>query len=295
MSKLPFLEILVQSLFLLEVRMRFTKAVSLFIFSSMGALMLGGPASADQLDNIIAKGKIRCGVMLDVPPVGMRDNDNKPVGYDVDFCNDMAKALGVSAEIVETPAPDRIPAILSGRVDVGVASATASLERAKAVAFSRPYQIWDTSVAIKANATNINKYEDLKGKTVGTVRGTSAEVAFLQDVKGWGAGTKNISYGSNAEQFLALSEGKVDGIIESTQIFGEYVKGPGKGKIKICCPTTAAADWTGLMVKRSEPGLRDWVNLFVWHQYKSGRTDELYRKWFGYPAPSMLLPGIGTW
>jgi polar amino acid transport system substrate-binding protein len=179
MSNLPFMEILVQSLFLLEVRMRFTKAVSLFILSSMGALMLGGPASADQLDNIIAKGKIRCGVMLDVPPVGMRDNDNKPVGYDVDFCNDMAKALGVSAEIVETPAPDRIPAILSGRVDVGVASATASLERAKAVAFSRPYQIWDTSVAIKANATNINKYEDLKGKTVGTVRGTSAEVAFL--------------------------------------------------------------------------------------------------------------------
>jgi len=230
-----------------------------------------------------------------VPPVGMRDNDNKPVGYDVDFCNDMAAALGVQAEIVETPAPDRIPAILSGRVDVGVASATASLERAKSVAFSIPYQIWDVSIAVRDDGAGATKYEDLKGKTVGTVRGTSAEVAFIKDEEAWGGGTKHISYGSNAEQFLALTEGKVDAIIESTQIFGEYVKGAGKGKVKICCPTTAPSDWTGLMVKRSEPGLRDWLNLFVWHQYKNGRTDELYRKWFGYPAPSMTLPGIGTY
>ena len=49
---------------------------------------------ADELDDIIAKGKVRCGVMLDVPPVGMRDAKNQPIGYDVEFCKDMAKALG---------------------------------------------------------------------------------------------------------------------------------------------------------------------------------------------------------
>ena len=32
----------------------------------------------------------------------------------------IAKALGVTAEIVETPFPERIPALMSGRVDVGV-------------------------------------------------------------------------------------------------------------------------------------------------------------------------------
>ncbi len=259
----------------------------------VGLIAMTTLAVADKLDDIIASGELKCGVMLDVPPVGMRDNDNKPIGYDVDFCNDMAAALGVKAIIVETPAPDRIPAILSKRVDVGIASATNSLERAKSVAFSIPYQIWDVGVAVAADNSTITTYEDLKGKSIGTVRGTTGEVAFLKDLKKWGEGTSHIAYGSNAEQFLALSQGKVDAIIESTAIFGEYAKGSGKGKIKVCCSvTTAPADWTGLMVNRSEQGLLNWVNLFVWHEWKTGRTDELYRQWFGYPAPDMAYPGI---
>ena len=259
---------------------------------AIGAAVMSANVYADRLDDIIASGKIKCGVMLDVPPVGMRDNDNNPIGYDVEFCKDMAEALGVEAVIVETPAPDRILAILSGRVDVSVASATNSLERAKSVAFSIPYQIWDVGVAVAANNSDIATYEDLKGKSIGTVRGTTGETAFLKDMKQWGGGTSHISYGSNAEQFLALSQGKVDAIIESTAIFGEYAKGKGKGKIKVCCSvTTAPSDWTGLMVKRSDQGLLNWVNLFVWHEWKTGRTDELYREWFGYAAPNMAYSG----
>jgi polar amino acid transport system substrate-binding protein len=266
--------------------------LSMGLFAAL--LMVAGAVQADQLDEIIASGKVRCGIMLDVPPVGMRDADNKPIGYDVEFCKDMAKALGVEAVIVETPAPDRIPAILSGRVDVGVASATNTLERAKSVAFSIPYQIWEVGVAVKADNTSITKYEDLIGKKIGTVRGTYAEVEFLKDFKDWeDKGTTYVSYGSNAEQFLALQQGKVDAILESIAIFGEFIKGPGKGKIKIACNVPdIPADWTGLMVKRDQQGLLNWVNLFVWHQWKTGRTDELYQAWFGYPAPSMAFPGV---
>ena len=67
-------------------------------------------AQADKLDDIIGSGKLRCAVTLDFPPMGSRDEANKPVGFDVDYCNDLAKVLGVDAEIVETPFPDRIPA-----------------------------------------------------------------------------------------------------------------------------------------------------------------------------------------
>ena len=142
-----------------------TKFLTLF-FAILTFAIVG--AKADKLDDIIASGEIKCGVMLDVPPVGMRNNNNEPIGYDVEFCKDMAAALGVKPVFVETPGPDRIPAILSGRVDVGVASATASLERAKSVAFSIPYQIWDLGVAVSANSS-ISSYDDLKNKKVGTV------------------------------------------------------------------------------------------------------------------------------
>jgi len=116
----------------------------------------------------------------------------------------------------------------------------------------------------------------------------------LKDFKEWeGKGTSYVSYGSNSEQFLALQQGKVDALLESIAIFGEYIKGPGKGKIKIACNAPQIpADWTGLMVKRDQQGLLNWLNLFVWHQWKTGRTNELYQAWFGYPAPNMAFPGV---
>ncbi len=273
--------------------MRSRNILGTLAVTALGLAAIAQPAWADKLDDVIADGKLRCGVMLDVPPVGMRDNENKPIGFDVEFCQDMTKALGVEAVIVETPAPDRIPAILSGRVDIGVASATNSLERAKSVAFSIPYQIWSVGVAVREDDKKIAKYDDLIGKKVGTVRGTTPEVAFLKSYKKWkDLGTTYVSYSSNAEQFLALTQGKVDAIIEANAIFGEYMKGSGQGKIKICCDADAPSDWTGLMVKRDALGFLNWVNLFIWHQWKEGRTDQLYRKWFGYPAPNMAYPGV---
>lgn len=247
-------------------------------------------AKADKLDDIIKSGELKCGVMLDVPPVGMRNSNNEPIGFDIEFCKDMAAALGVKAVFVETPSPDRIPAILAGRVDIGIASATNTLERAMSVSFSIPYQIWSTGVAVAEKNTSIKAFEDLKKMNVGTVRGTSGEAAVLEDLKS--RGNNVISYNSNAEQFLALKQGKVDAIIESSAIFGEYAKGEGKGVIKFCCEvTTAPSDWTGLMVKRTDIGLLNWVNLFVWHQHKTGRTNALYKEWFGYEAPSFALAG----
>lgn len=103
-------------------------------------------AHADQLDDIISAGKLRCAVELDFPPNGARDKDNKPIGFDVDYCNDLAKALGVEAEIVDTPDPDRIPAVLSGRADIGIAVASDTLERAKTIGFSIPYFVFTTVI-----------------------------------------------------------------------------------------------------------------------------------------------------
>ena len=67
---------------------------------------LSTQAQADKLDDIIASGTLRCAVVLDFPPMGSRDASNNPIGFDVDYCNDLAAALGVTAEIVETPFPE---------------------------------------------------------------------------------------------------------------------------------------------------------------------------------------------
>nr|BFE96548.1 hypothetical protein GCM10020185_70840 [Pseudomonas brassicacearum subsp. brassicacearum] len=119
---------------------------------------------------------------LDFPPMGFRDESNKPAGFDVDYCNDLAKVLGVDAEVVETPFSDRIPALLSGRADVIVASTSDTLERAKTVGLTVPYFAFQMVVLTRDN-TGITSYADLKGKALGNTSSTYEAIALEKDQK----------------------------------------------------------------------------------------------------------------
>ena len=150
--------------------------------SALLAASITSIAQADKLDDIIGSGKLRCAVTLDFPPMGFRDEGNKPAGFDVDYCNDLAKVLGVDAEVVETPFPDRIPALVSGRADVIVASTSDTLERAKTVGMSIPYFAFNMVVLTRED-TGINTYDDLKGRPVGNTSGTFEAIAQRVQVR----------------------------------------------------------------------------------------------------------------
>ena len=74
------------------------KMKSLAVLAVGSALLCAGPMAfaKDKLDSIIESGKLRCAVVLDFPPMGSRDSSNNPIGFDVDYCNDLAKVLGLS-------------------------------------------------------------------------------------------------------------------------------------------------------------------------------------------------------
>ncbi len=180
------------------------------------ATLLTSPAKADKLDDIIGSGTLRCAVVLDFPPMGSRDENNNPIGFDVDYCNDLAKALGVTAEIVETPFPERIPALMSGRVDVGVASTSDTLERAKTVGMTVPYFAFE--MAVTANEkSGVKSFEDMKGKVVGATAGTFEAIALEQQVKEWGTGEFR-PYQTQADVFLALSQGQIDATVSTSTV-----------------------------------------------------------------------------
>ncbi len=61
------------------------KTLALALTAALGC-SLAGLAQADKLDDIIESGKLRCAVTLDFPPMGSRDAQNNPVGFDVDYC-----------------------------------------------------------------------------------------------------------------------------------------------------------------------------------------------------------------
>lgn len=248
--------------------------------------MLSSVAQADKLDDIIAAGTLRCAVVLDFPPMGSRDASNNPIGFDVDYCNDLAAALGVTAEIVETTFPERIPALMSGRVDVAVASTSDTLERAKTVGFSIPYFAFENAVVAR-EGVEMATWEDLKGKVVGATAGTYEAIWLEGKVKEWGEGEFR-PYQTQADVFLALSQGQLDATVATVEVSEANVKSGNFPGIKIVDKAPMVPDYVALITLREEYGLINYMNLFINQQVRTGRYAELYKKWVGEGEPANL-------
>ncbi len=252
-----------------------------------------GQAAADKLDDVLAKGTVRCAVVLDFPPMGFRDGNNEPVGMDVDMCADLASAMGVEYQVVGVTWAERIPALISGKVDVAIASSSDTLERAQTVGFTVPYMVFQFQALLKDGST-ITSWEELKDARVGAAVGTTYESEFLAykeenwpDAKG-----RYISFQSENESFLAVSQGQVDAVIVTDTAAANVISSGKYGDLKLGPVAPFGADYVGMMTLRQEYGWINYLNLFINRQVRSGRFDELYAKWIGGEAPSLDIQGV---
>jgi polar amino acid transport system substrate-binding protein len=246
-------------------------------------------AQADKLDDVIDNGKVRCGVVLDFPPIGYRDANNEPAGFDVDYCKDLATVMDVDYEIIPLTWAERLPSIVSNRADVVFGGTSDTLERAKTVGFTIPYAIYYAQ-AVVTKESGITSFADMKGKRVGAAVGTVPEIEFLKIAKEWGMENLYQGFQSENEVFLAVAQGKIDaGITTNTAVkpitnqYDTIVAGPRM-------PWTT--DYTSVVGPRKDFGWLNYLNLFVTQQVRSGRYQELWGKYVGGEAPELRIPGV---
>ena len=155
--------------------------------AAVGAVLVAGalPAMADTLDDVVDRGPLRCGVVLDFPPIGYRDAKNEPAGFDVEYCNDLAAALEVEAEVLPVTWAERLPVIVTGRADVVFGATSDSLARARTVGFTIPYAIYYAQGVVNAES-GIESFEDMRGKRVAAAIGTVPEQEWLKIAAEWG-------------------------------------------------------------------------------------------------------------
>jgi polar amino acid transport system substrate-binding protein len=246
---------------------------------------ISSSATADKLDDVIKSGTLNCGVVLDFPPMGYFDKDNKPAGFDCDYCQDLADAMGVKVNIMNLTWGDRIPSLISGKSDVVIGSTSDTLERAKSVGFTAPYFVFKFQVFSK-KGSGIKTFDDLKKVKVGAALGTTYETEYFEyaDAKGWGR-SNYTSFKSENDAYLGLYQGKIDALISTnaniatkltTKEFKDFVAGPFVPNYD---------DVVGIIAKRSEVAWINYLDLFLIHQIRDGNLDKLYKKHFGASTP----------
>lgn len=210
------------------------------------------------------------------PPFEYKDASGKHTGFDVELWDALAKEMGVEYNLQPMDFNGIIPGLQTGQLDVGIAGMTIKPERAKVIDFSDPYYNAGLLIMVRADNTDINGIEDLKGKNVSTKLGTTSEDFVKKNAQ-----AKEVKlYPNNDAMILELMSGGADAVIFDSPVIANFMRSDaGKGKVKVVGPLYMGQSY-GIGFPKGSP-LVPKVNEALKKLRASGAYDALYMKWFG--------------
>ncbi len=264
-----------------EQRRRFGRAAAAIGAAFALGLALLTPTSAQTTADIKKKGELTVGLLVDFPPYGTLNSSNQPDGYDADVARLLAKDLGVKLNLVPVTGPNRIPFLLTNKVDLLVASLAITPDRAKQVQFSQPYAA-ATIVVYGSKKAPIKGPADLKGQRIGVARASTQDIALTAVAP---PGTEIRRFDDDASAMQALMSGQVDAIGCSTTVAAQIAQrvpaNSYEDKFVLRQQVMAVA------LRPDESDLLKTVNDFIARNKANGELNKLYRKWLGTDMPPM--------
>ncbi len=152
------------------------------------------------------------GTNAEFPPYEYYEGD-AVVGIDAEIAAAIADKLGMKLVIEDMAFDSIIPAITSGKVDMGMAGMTVTEERQQSVDFSTSYAT-GVQVVIVAEGSEIATVDSLfeGGWKIGVQQGTTGDLYATWDLED--AGLAEVQrYNKGADAVQALVTGKVDCVI----------------------------------------------------------------------------------
>ena len=213
------------------------------------------------------KGSIIIGTKFDQPLFGLRGPSGEPEGFDVEIGKLIAAKLGIESDKikwVESVSANREPFIQDGKVDIVVATYTINDDRKKVVDFAGPYFQAGQTILVKKDNTDINGPDDLAGKTVCSVEGSTPAAnieASYPDVK-----LELTDAYSNCLE--PLRNDQVDAITTDNVILAGFVD-QNEGEFKLAGEPFTEEPY-GIGLKKGDTAFRNFLNDTLEESYKDG-------------------------
>lgn len=205
------------------------------------------------VDQIKESGEITIGVFSDKNPFGYVDNDGKFQGYDVYFADRIAKDLGVELKLVPVEAASRVEFLETAKVDIILANFTVTDERKEKVDFALPYMKVALGV-VSPDSAIITDAEQLNGKTLIVVKGTTAESYFTENYPD----VKLQKYDEYNEAYSALQDGRGDAFsTDNTEVLAWSMNNPG---FTVGVESLGSTDAIAPAVIKGNETLLNWIN-----------------------------------
>ena len=196
------------------------------------------------VDQIKESGEITIGVFSDKNPFQ---------GYDVYFADRIAKDLGVELKLVPVEAASRVEFLETAKVDIILANFTVTDERKEKVDFALPYMKVALGV-VSPDSAIITDAEQLNGKTLIVVKGTTAESYFTENYPD----VKLQKYDEYNEAYSALQDGRGDAFsTDNTEVLAWSMNNPG---FTVGVESLGSTDAIAPAVTKGNETLLNWIN-----------------------------------
>jgi polar amino acid transport system substrate-binding protein len=229
------------------------------------------------VDVIKKRGKLIVGTDATWPPWEWVMGD-KIVGWDIDIAREIAKALGVQLEIRDMRFAGLLEAVRKGDVDLAISAITWTSEREEALEFSMPYYLESIVVVTKATRTDINKVEDLYGRTVGVQIGTTHADWAAENLEKPGKASVRRYDKVYPYMVEVLRRGDVDAIILDRSIAAALTKK--FPDLKIAFELPGSAGYISVAMPKCAQDLKLEVDRVIENLMQTGKLDEFFQRNF---------------
>ena len=236
-------------------------------------------AGASRLKEILDRGHLIVGTRSTTIGFGFKDSKGELVGFDIDLAREFAKGLfkdpnKVQFEVFPGGA-ERVPALVSGRVDLVISQFSVFESRAQVLDFSLPYCNSDFSAIVKANSP-YKKHNDLAGKVVTTRQGDELKELIIGAIPT----AKVEMYPNFSDSFLAFRQGRAEAFFNDSAP-ARYIIREFANQFRVILDPDNAIDVNqySVGIKQGDQILLNYVNWALWRMKLEGRLQRVHKKW----------------
>ena len=232
-------------------------------------------------------GVVKAGVKCDYPPDGFIDQTGKPIGVEVSLARQVAAYAFGSADKTEltcVTTANRIPTLVSGKVDLVIATIGVTKERAEVVDFSQNYA-WGGSDVLVLKDSPLKGLDDLKGKTIIVIKGAWQIGWFEKNLPE----VNMLRLDTVSDGLQALLQGRGVGYAHDLAVIkGLAQKNPRVRRLD----ELYQLGYRGAAVRKGE---KEWL-AYVDASIKRARDEGLVVKWIKqYDQPDLVETTIESW
>ncbi|HEX7189391.1 MAG TPA: glutamate ABC transporter substrate-binding protein [Actinomycetes bacterium] len=246
-------------------------------------------AAGTTMAKLADKGSITIGTKFDQPLFGLRGPSGEPEGFDVEIGKIIAAKLGIEPDKikwVETVSANREPFIQDGKVDIVVATYTINDERKAIVDFAGPYFVAGQTILVKEDNTDINGPDDLAGKTVCSVEGSTPAANIEENYPDVELELTD-AYSNCLEP---LRNDQVDAITTDNVILAGFVE-QNEGEFKLAGETFTEEPY-GIGLKKGDTKFRNFINDVLEESYEDGSWADAWEATAGVVLDTPEPPAV---